>query len=731
MMVCKSDIVSCFKELESYERIRVMCNLLNLCHPSELRYFGTCLEYLGKRDFHEFRQLENVANSPAEINSLDLQCLNDKTVRKKLVLYLSLLHSNNDTCSNGLFKILSNWSEVDKCFRAHSISEDEETSEEFLMLYVLAANHPAFTVEQKLVLENIFSKLLSEKQRFTEKPGLESPPAYPIPYHQLPKVSTQMIYAADPQADSYPWIPSTSHCPYPTHAASRPANESPDAPPPNSYLRLNMLYGPPGPLMPPPWPPHSLILPPPAPVPPPVPPVTPNVDPQPRVSPASPSSSSPCQSNTPSRPSSPPRGVNVPPPPPPSSTPTPTPTSAPPLPPPPHFAHPLSVPAVPTPSPAPVPMPPQIDLLRESILKEMPHYMSNLQGFNIHQLQGMRDEELGELGLSQNAMHQLRSIINRLQSINGVNNMNLSFLSKQPPAHVSGPPIPPTPDVGGAKPDNGAQCHSCLTIGTRQHGDCSLSPVYCTEQMRALYIDNESNLISSSGSDNSSPPNTPETNVAGSVVGKDTTSTESWSGSSIEDNNRKGAVDINNGGEERRPINPSPVPISSIPARGRGITRGTGRSGPMQPLPRTRSINPNLRKRSDNVLPVNGGVAPDESRKMFPSESQFPFSAPNPNGYMQVFRSYPTLTPDQMLRQAYTFQPNSEMLYQHYPPPTFIPGPLAFPSMVPPKVSCYNCGSQSHNGPECPDPTIEDVAKQGQYRIDYSRFGECPPASDK
>lgn len=66
--------------------------------------------------------------------------------------------------------------------------------------------------------------------------------------------------------------------------------------------------------------------------------------------------------------------------------------------------------------------------------------------------------------------------------------------------------------VGGAKPDNGAQCHSCLTIGTRQHGDCSLSPVYCTEQMRALYIDNESNLISSSGSDNSSPPNTPETN---------------------------------------------------------------------------------------------------------------------------------------------------------------------------------------------------------------------------
>lgn len=59
----------------------------------------------------------------------------------------------------------------------------------------------------------------------------------------------------------------------------------------------------------------------------------------------------------------------------------------------------------------------------------------------------MRDEELGELGLSQNAMHQLRSIINRLQSINGVNNMNLSFLSKQPPAHVSGPPIPPTPDV--------------------------------------------------------------------------------------------------------------------------------------------------------------------------------------------------------------------------------------------------------------------------------------------
>lgn len=90
---------------------------------------------------------------------------------------------------------------------------------------------------------------------------------------------------------------------------------------------------------------------------------------------------------------------------------------------------------------------------------------------------------------------------------------------------------------------------------------------------------------------------------------------------------------------------------------------------------------------------------------------------------MQVFRSYPTLTPDQMLRQAYTFQPNSEMLYQHYPPPTFIPGPLAFPSMVPPKVSCYNCGSQSHNGPECPDPTIEDVAKQGKLHFSDEQVG--------
>ncbi|KAI5743954.1 hypothetical protein M8J77_024250 [Diaphorina citri] len=62
-----------------------------------------------------------------------------------------------------------------------------------------------------------------------------------------------------------------------------------------------------------------------------------------------------------------------------------------------------------------------------------------------------------------------------------------------------------------------------------------------------------------------------------------------------------------------------------------------------------------------------------------------------------------------------------ELLYQYPgpPPPNLAPPVFASLPSVPKLSSCYNCGSQTHVAPECPDPTIDEVSKQGQYRLDY------------
>lgn len=165
-MVCKEDVVSWFKSLQSHTRIDVMCNLFNLCLPFELRFLGTCLEDLGKRDFHDLRTTETSANNPSELSSPDFQCISDKRARTKLALYISLLHSCNYACSNGFYKILSNIEEVNHLIKVNGVSSaDDEVLEELLLIYTLALNHPAFTFEQKLYLGEVFTKLQQEDDR--------------------------------------------------------------------------------------------------------------------------------------------------------------------------------------------------------------------------------------------------------------------------------------------------------------------------------------------------------------------------------------------------------------------------------------------------------------------------------------------------------------------------------------------------------------------------------------
>lgn len=143
-----------------------MCNLFNLCLPFELRFLGTCLEDLGKRDFHDLRTTESGANNPSELSSPDLQCISDKRARTKLALYISLLHSCNYACSNGYYKILANVEEVNNLIKCNAVSSaEDDVLEELLLIYTLALNHPAFTFDQKLFLGGVFTKLQQEEDK--------------------------------------------------------------------------------------------------------------------------------------------------------------------------------------------------------------------------------------------------------------------------------------------------------------------------------------------------------------------------------------------------------------------------------------------------------------------------------------------------------------------------------------------------------------------------------------
>ncbi|GAB1865367.1 Zinc finger CCHC domain-containing protein 2 [Camponotus japonicus] len=166
-MVCKENVVSWFGNLSSYKRIDVMCTLLNMCLPFEVRYLGTCVEEIGKRDYNDLRDTEHHANNTSDVAELTTSSVTDKRTRRKLALYMALLHSCNYACAVILYKNLSNLDhqEIINLINGTTFNVDDQPLEELLLLYTMALNHPAFTYEQKSVFGNIFIKLQEEEAR--------------------------------------------------------------------------------------------------------------------------------------------------------------------------------------------------------------------------------------------------------------------------------------------------------------------------------------------------------------------------------------------------------------------------------------------------------------------------------------------------------------------------------------------------------------------------------------
>lgn len=170
-MVCKEDVLSWFKDLESYKRIDVMYELLNMCVPFEVRFLGTCVEEIGKHSYQELRGPAIIANDVEKLSkdtSLN-QGLLDEHSRHRVLLYISLLSARNCICANWFYKTLfrTDWLED---YIVKGNCKDDIVQSELILLFTMSLHHPAFTFDQKQFLGRMLSLLIEQRERESRVP---------------------------------------------------------------------------------------------------------------------------------------------------------------------------------------------------------------------------------------------------------------------------------------------------------------------------------------------------------------------------------------------------------------------------------------------------------------------------------------------------------------------------------------------------------------------------------
>eukprot|EP00061_Rhincodon_typus_P002742 g18341.t1 len=133
--------------LTSAQRLEFCCGLLDLCHPLELRFLGSCLEDLARKDYHSLRDSEIRANSAADLAGIGDP--RDEVTRSKLVVSLALLGSENREAAAVLARALARG----------PLPLSERGVQEFLLLLTMASNHPAFSFHQKETLRGQLAEL--------------------------------------------------------------------------------------------------------------------------------------------------------------------------------------------------------------------------------------------------------------------------------------------------------------------------------------------------------------------------------------------------------------------------------------------------------------------------------------------------------------------------------------------------------------------------------------------
>ncbi|KAM9808105.1 zinc finger CCHC domain-containing protein 14 [Neosynchiropus ocellatus] len=144
-----------FSSLSSAHRAEFLCGLLDLCVPIELRFLGSCLEDLARKDYHSLRDAEIRANNPADLSGLTN--ITDEVVRSKLLVSLALMGSDNRDAAGVLYRTLTH---IDSVINNYGLAlNDGRAEEQFLLLFTMASNHPAFTFHQKQVLRRLLVQI--------------------------------------------------------------------------------------------------------------------------------------------------------------------------------------------------------------------------------------------------------------------------------------------------------------------------------------------------------------------------------------------------------------------------------------------------------------------------------------------------------------------------------------------------------------------------------------------
>lgn len=181
-MVCKEEFLTWFKDLDSYKRIDMLCELINMCIPFELRFVGSYVEEMGKHSYQELRQQALAANDVDKLDkdlTLKNQTLYEENIRHRMLVNVSLLKSRNYNVANWYSKKFLRTDYVEDLIVKE---KDDLVQNELLLLYTMAARHPAFSFEQKQFYNRILVQLYELREsRFNKSCAYRYPPGFEYP----------------------------------------------------------------------------------------------------------------------------------------------------------------------------------------------------------------------------------------------------------------------------------------------------------------------------------------------------------------------------------------------------------------------------------------------------------------------------------------------------------------------------------------------------------------------
>ncbi|OWF37987.1 zinc finger CCHC domain-containing protein 2-like [Mizuhopecten yessoensis] len=216
-MVCKEfeELCGKFGSLSPHKRIDIMCGMLRMCLPPELRFIGSVVEDLAKKDYHFLREHEIRANSQEKLS--EIKHNDPHALANNMALSLALLHSWNASCANIIFEILT--SNLKSAFDV-TWASDTATRDVILLVLMMAKNHPAFTFYQKTVIgeHNERQNILLTSNIETEASAATS------------TSTTSTVAMATGHMLQGPMIPRACNC-----STTPPVNSSPPIPAPSPH----------------------------------------------------------------------------------------------------------------------------------------------------------------------------------------------------------------------------------------------------------------------------------------------------------------------------------------------------------------------------------------------------------------------------------------------------------------------------------------------------------------